>query len=267
MISMRGGRGLGDALYVQGVARYFVHLGCKLEILTDYPDIFRPLNGNVVTVPFKREPVDRLAHYSKRRGVSGTSQFEDCCIEAGLKDCVEFRIDWKPTNDELISRLKRQDKPIVVVQMARAPFGRSDGYGMEFLPDCSAIQHAIDLIKEKAFLVQIGAGAALYEFKGIDLDLTNLTSVSDVIDIGTVADGFLGFCSFIVPLAESLSKPALLVWSRKGLDSRDELIRKITPAKVLHGPCCKYVIDDCDRDHLKVAVDEFCHKIAGRAVL
>ena len=81
---------------------------------------------------------------------------------------------------------------------------------------------AIDALKGMAFLIQIGSGEPLFRFTGIDLDLTDQTSVCDVLDLASVADALLGYCSFFVPLAESFRKPALLVWSRAGLKSPQE---------------------------------------------
>ena len=42
MKTIRGGRGLGDALYVQGVVRHLVGLGQRLAVRSDWPEVFRP---------------------------------------------------------------------------------------------------------------------------------------------------------------------------------------------------------------------------------
>jgi hypothetical protein len=261
MISIRCGAGLGDAIYLQSVARHLVERGHKVEACCDWPDVFLPLGGKVTVSPFRRKPIDRLAHYSQRRAIAGTTQFEDCCIQAGIREAVDLRLDWQPVNVDLLSRLRASDKPVIVVQMPRAPFGRTDGYGMEFLPNCRRIQDAIERLCGRAFLVQIGNGERQFRFDGIDLDLADRTSVSDVIDVGYAADGFLGYCSFIVPLAESFSKPALLVWSRKGLNSRHDVVRTMKPTKILHRPSSRWVMDDCSDDELTGAVNALCDAI------
>jgi hypothetical protein len=265
MISIRGGAGIGDALYLQSVARHFVEKGEAIEACCDWPDVFRPLAGKVKVSPFRRKPIDRLAHYSARRAIAGTTQFEDCCIQAGIRDRVDLRLDWQIVNVGLVEMLRATGKPIVVVQLPRAPFGRTDGFGKELLPDCRRIQDAIDRLSGRAFLVQVGKGAPWFQFEGIDLDLVDRTSVAEMIDIGLAADAFLGYVSFIVPLAESFSKPALLVWSRAGLNSRHEVIRTIQPQKILHGPLSRWVMDDCSSEHLRNAVDALCDEI-GRKV-
>jgi hypothetical protein len=59
-----------------------------------------------------------------------------------------------------------------------------------------------------------------------------------------VAHGFIGYVSFIVPLAESLMKPALLVWSSRGLRGTHQYIQRITPKKVLHRPSSRWAMDN-----------------------
>lgn len=261
MKSIRGGAGLGDAIYVAGVARHLLARGEALEICTSFPDIYRQMQGRYRFASYRRAPVDIVAHYTGRRDKAGTSQFADCCITAGLPADLEFRLDWKPQNLDLIERLRAAGKPIIVVQMPRAPFARIDGFGAEFLPDCRTIQRAIERLKGRAFLVQIGTGKALHKFEGLDLDLANATSVTDVIDVAFAADAFLGQCSFMVPLAESFSKPALFVWSRRGLKSPHEVIRQMTPKKVLHRSTCRAVIDDCSEAELFKEIDALCEQV------
>jgi len=255
--------GLGDSLYLQSVVGYFVGKGYRVEVCSAWPDVFLPLAGKVVVSPFRRRRIDRLAHYTSRKSISGTTQFQDCCINAGISEPVALRLNWKVRNLGLVDLLRRAGRPIILVQLPRAPMGRSDGFGAEVLPDCRAIQCAIDTIGGRALVVQIGCGEPLYRFTGVDVDLANRTSVSDVIDLAASAHGLLGYCSFIVPLAESLGKPALLVWSRRGLNSEHDFVRAITPRKVLHLASSRFVIDDCSQQEISEAVDALCEQIAG----
>lgn len=261
-LSIRGGSGLGDAIYLQSIARALIEQGHHVEACTDWPDVFAPLGDDVTVSPFRRDRIDRLAHYSMRRGKEGTDQFADGCIQAGLAGPVEFRLGWNVKDDSWRERLRAAGKPAVLVQMPRPPFGRSDSFGMEFLPDFRTVQRAIDLLRGKAFLVQVGQGETLYPLDGIDLDLSNATSVCDLLDIATIADGFLGYCSFIVPLAEAQRKPALLIWSRKGMKSPHDVVRRMTPQKVLHRKdSSRFVFDDCQPHQMGAAVETFCRQI------
>lgn len=253
---IRSGRGLGDALYLQAVARHLVNKGQKLVACCDWPDVFRPLKGSVSVLPFTRERINILAHYSMRKIFKDTTQFRDCCLQAGITEKVELKLDWQPRNLELIQSLQR-DKPIVVVQLPRNPMNRTDGFGKELLPDCGVIQKVIDQLKERCTIVQIGSGTPLFKFQGVDIDLANKTTISDVLDVAYAADGFVGYCSFIVPLAESFDKPGLYVWSRKGLKSRESYISAITPKKILEKPISKSIIDDCPDTEILEATASF----------
>lgn len=257
MKSIRAGRGLGDSLYLQAVARHLVGKGQRLKVCSNWPDVFRPLGGSVQVVPFTRL-ADINAHYTLRKARGDTDQFEDCCIQAGIRERVEFRLDWKP-GKTLIDSLP---KPVVCVLLYRLPMDRVDGFAAELLPEFQQMQRLIDALKGRATIVQIGSGKPLREFQGIDLDLANKTSVSELLDVASVADGFLGYCSFLVPLAESLDKPALFLWSSKGVVSRTSYIRQITPKKILHKETSAYVFDaDQDPERgIEVLLSEIGHR-------
>lgn len=243
--SIRGGRGLGDGLYVQAVARYLLNRDKRpLEVCCDYPDIFRRHGDRVKVSPFRRTNISILAHYSLRKCLLGSDQFEDVCIQAGVPRNIELRLDWTLTDAALAERLKSHGKPIVCVQLPRAPMGRTDGFGAELLPDCRKIQVAIDALKGRALIVQVGSGKPLFRFTGIDLDLAGETTVCELLDVASVADAFLAYPSFVIPLAESFDKPSLLVWSSRGLRSGPRYVQQIRPEKILHKPSSSWVIDN-----------------------
>jgi hypothetical protein len=114
----------------------------------------------------------------------------------------------------------------------------------------------INQIRDRAFLVQIGSGKPLFKFEGLHLDISNQTTVCELLDVALEVDSFLGYVSFIVPLAESLNKRALLVWSRRGLRAGHEYVRRITPAKVLEKSTSRFVFDDASERELSDAARE-----------
>jgi hypothetical protein len=255
--SIRGGMGLGDALYVQSVVRHLVEKGESLKVCTAWPDVFRQLGPKVTTAPFSRQ-VQILAHYSAKKQKVGTTQFQDVCETAGIRGKVDLRLDWKVEDEKLVGWLKEtaDGRPLVLVQLPRAPMGRKDGFGAELLPDCRVIEKVIARLKERrALIVQIGAGASLYGLRGIDVDLANKTTVTQMLDVASAADAFVGYCSFLIPLAESFSKPALLVWSKRGLRSNHPYIRAITPEKILHKKTSRALIDDANETQIAEAAD------------
>ena len=263
--TIRCGRGLGDSLYLQSVCREYVKQGQRLKIATDFPDIFKPLGDMVSTMPFTRERIDIIAHYSLRKIYRDTTQFQDCCIQAGLSKNVEFKLDWKIVNSQLVEKLKiaSKGKPILIVQSPRSPMNRVDGYGKELLPDRYVLQDILDIISPKLFTVLIGNETPMFELNGIDLDLVKKTSITDLLDIAFVCDAIYGYCSFAVPLAESFDKKALFVWSDNGLKSRDQFISSITPRKILHKPTSFHVVDNWTKEQITEISNAFLQQGKG----
>ena len=256
MIDIRSGSGLGDSLYLQGVVRELVNRGeTDITVRTNFPDVFHSIKDHIHTVPFTKENTKQTAVYTLRMG-EPTSYFQDCCISAGLQGSVDFKMDWSVKNTDLIAELKSHNKPILLVQMVRKPMARDDGFAENLVPNCDRIQEALDQIGDKAYKVLIGAGENLHPFEGIDLDLSNKTTLHDILDLGYSCDAMLGYCSFMVPLAEQFSKNVLFIWSRKGLKDKHSFVRKVTPRKVLHRKSSRYVIDDCTPQELEKAVNE-----------
>jgi ADP-heptose:LPS heptosyltransferase len=140
---------------------------------------------------------------------------------------------------------------------------RSDGFANDLLPNWKTLDQ---LIQCEAFKVQIGQGAPLFKFHGIDLNLANKTSIADLLDIASLVDGFVGWCSFMLPLAESLGKPFFTLWSARGMRSREPFIRSLTPKKVIHRKDLSYhAVDDepFNRIHQKFA--DFLREVTRRA--
>jgi hypothetical protein len=253
--TMRGGRGLGDTIYLQSIAAEFVKDGHPICVASDYPEVFTPLGRKVRVIAFTRVGITILAHYSMRKGAEGTTQFQDMCLAAGFRRGVDLRLDWKVADQAIVDRVQAAGRPVVCVQLPRAPMGRTDGFGAEVLPNCERIQEAIDMIGDRATLVLLGSGRALYNFSGIDIDLTGKTSVSQLLDVASVSAGFVGYPSFFVPLAESFNRRSLIFWSTAGLRSAQPFISSITPAKVLHKKTSRAILDTASEGEISDAVE------------
>jgi len=253
---IRAGRGLGDAIYLQSVVRYYIQKNQQLTVATDWPDVFLPVKSNVSFIPFTRQHIDIIAHYSARKSFKDTTQFKDCCLQAGITDKVELKIDWIPQNHKLIKSLKSK-KPLIVVQLPRQPMGRADKYALDLLPEQKVMQSVIDQLKPHCTIVQIGKGNPIYTLDGIDIDLADKTSVADLFDIASIADGFVGYCSYLIPLAESFGKKGLYVWAYKGLRSVDQYINTIKPEKILEHKNSLFVVDNWENSKISGVIDEF----------
>lgn len=246
MKTIRCGRGLGDSIYLQSVVRYLIaETGEAYKVASDWPDVFAPLGDKVQVIPFTRNRIDIVAHYITRKGVENTTLFRDCCINAGIKNYPELRLDWPEAGGPLIDQIRASGKPVLCVQLPRTPMGRTDGFGAKLLPDCRVIQRLINRLRDKYTIMQVGKGEPLFEFSGIDIDLANRTAVRELLDVCSVADLFLGYPSYILPIAESFRKPAIMVWSRAGLESREMFINTVTPRKLIEHAATRYIIDDC----------------------
>jgi hypothetical protein len=260
--SIRGGSGLGDSLYVQPIARHLVKNGESVTICSDWPDVFTPLvkTGLAEVAPFHRGKVTHHAHYTRRKEYPETDQFEDCCIQAGVID-VDMCFDWELVAGKFIAQIRKESggRPIVGVAMPRRPCGknRDRDLGWELEPDWAFYQRVVDDIADSAYLIQLGTGEARACLRNIHLDLGNRTTVVDFLDVASICDGFLAWCSLFVPLAESLSRPGLFVWSHRGLTSRDRYTSTITPEKIFHKGSSTAILDRCTDKELEAAVSDF----------
>lgn len=260
ILKMRAGSGLGDSIYLQSIARYFVEQGHDVEVSTDYPDVFLPLAPHYRTIPMlKAQPFNVIAHYTQRRQNPAyrEDQFQSMCITAGIPADTELRMDWVVRNQALVDDVTRRaaGRKIVLVTLPREPFGRVDGMGLSLFPDCRLIDAMVAHFGDRAFVVQVGALKAksdgreykarpLFTYKRVDLDLTDKTSISDLLDLSLTADLNIGQCSWIIPMAESFNKPLIVLWGHGVRTDRNAFMQSVTPEKVLHGKKSFFAWDD-----------------------
>lgn len=238
---VRGGRGLGDSLYVRVVAEHLVKKGQKVTVCADYPGLFE--GAGVTVEPFGRNGIDVLAHYTFRKPNPGSTQWEDVCASARIEP-IPLRIEWTVKNRGLVDGLRALagEKPLIIVHGGRRPMGRTDGFGMELLPEKAAFDAVLKALGD-CFLVQVGQAEQVYPL-GCDVSLNGSTSVTDLLDLAKSCDAVVAQCSFAVPLAEVFDKPAMFVWAAKGLTAGSPYVRQITPVKVLSKPSSHYVMDN-----------------------
>lgn len=252
---IRGGRGLGDAMYVRPVADYFVKAGEQVRVQCDYPDVF--IGSGAAVEPFRRDGVNVLAHYTAGKYNPATNQWQDVCASAGVPE-LPLRFDWEIKNHALVDKLRADagGDPIIVVHGGRTPMGRKDLYGAELLPKKSAFDAALGVFAD-CYTVLIGGDAQLYPIH-TEADLIGKTSVSDLLDIGSICDGIVAQCSFCVPLAEVFDKPLLAIWAAAGMaEGIHRYLRAITPKKILSKPTSHHVIDDWGVQKIQNAARDF----------
>ncbi|MES2634019.1 MAG: hypothetical protein V4669_13680 [Pseudomonadota bacterium] len=251
---IRGGSGLGDSLYVRPVAEHYVRIGHTVTVKSDYPEVFA--GARVKVEPFTRQGTNVLAHYSSRKKYAETNQWQDVCINSGAGN-LPLKIDWQIRNRALINEVKAlaNHRPIVMVNGGRPPMGRTDGYGNEMLPSRAAFEQVIAGLTG-CFVVEVGKGSEVYPLSA-DLDLSGKTTPADLLDLASVARGLVGQCSFMIPLAEALDKPLMVVWASAGLKSGIEFIRLCAPKKILSKPSSQWVMDDAAPEVFEAAMRTF----------
>ncbi len=255
---IRGGSGLGDSLYVRPIAEHFVRAGHQVTVKSNFPEVFA--GAGVQIEPFTRVGTNVLAHYSSRKKYAETTQWQDVAINAGIPG-LPLSINWEIKNRPLIRRIKEKadHRRIVMVNGGRPPMGRTDGYGNEMLPARAAFEAVLVSLKD-CFTVEVGKGPEVYPLV-TDFDLSERTSPADLLDIASVASGLIGQCSFMIPLAEALDKPLLVVWAAAGLKSGTEFIRLCRPEKILSKPSSRWVMDDWSAEQILDVAHSFMEPV------
>ena len=255
MIRIRGGRGLGDSLYLRPIVDHLVCRGKRVVALSDYPDVFA--DSGAAVEPFSRTGVTVLAHYTAGKANPQTTQWQDILASARIDGALPLRFVRAVKNTALVADLKAQagNRPIIVVHGGRVPMGRSDGFGMELLPRKETFDCVLAALSD-CFLVRIGKAPLLYPLN-VDVDLNGSTSISDLLDIAVSADCFVAQCSFAAPLAEVFGKPLLAIWSASGLKSKTQFIAQITPRKILTNKTSSHVVDDWPTEKITECIHAF----------
>jgi hypothetical protein len=254
MSRMRGGSGLGDAIYMRPLAEALVRAGEEVTVCSDYPDVFT--GSGAQTEPFSRERITWLAHYTAGKANPKTNQWEDICASAGVAAPLSF--EWTVRNTGLIEevRSKAAGRPVVLVHGGRAPMARTDGFGKELLPRKAAMDAVLASFSD-CCTVRIGKGVETYPIK-TTIDLTDATTVTDLLDLGRACDAIVGQCSFIIPLAEVFDRRLLTVWAAHGMQGNmHPYVHQITPQKILSKESSMFVIDSWSDEQIRDEVRAF----------
>lgn len=250
---LRGGSGLGDSIYLRPICEAVIRQGEKLTVMSNFPGVF--IGSGATVEPFRRDGCNMIAHYVGGKMNPTTTLWQDMCAHCGITAPLSFA--WTIQNRALVFRLREKaaGRPIVIVHGGREPMGRRDKFGIELLPERAAFTAALAGLGG-CYTVRVGMGDQLYPLAA-DIDLSDKTSVSDLLDVATVAAGIVAQCSFAVPLAEVFDKPFLGIWAARGLVSRNDFIRTVTPSKILSKPTSGYVVDDWPAARITEAASTF----------
>lgn len=260
MKRVRGGAGLGDSVYVRAIVERLLAAGDKVEVCTHYPEVFADLPVSVK--PFDRFNIQVLAHYTAGKLVKTTNQWEDICISAKIEPFT-LKISWTVRNKKLVADLLAEaaGRPLVIVGAPHAPMARNDGFGKELLPEKMAFDSVLSGL-DGCFTVKIGKAEQPYQISA-NKDLSGVTSVTDLLDLGLSCDALVGQCSFVIPIAEAFDKPLMTVWAAAGMSpALHYYVSAITPTKVLSKATSWFVRDDWSAEQIEEVIHSFSHYFA-----
>lgn len=241
LVTLRGASGLGDAVYMYPVLKYYLEQGQCVEILTKYPEIYQPLAkmGLVITDRYAKQP-DRECRYAPRYPIQTTTTYQDTLILSGIEKHVPLEIEFTcnkkfsfPTN-----------KKVCVIRDIILPM-KQRGDEACLIPNGIRYQAIIDAYKDKVYFVLAGNKNSFnFKLTGIDLDLTDKLDIHGMLQLIEQSDICISQSCFFLPFAEALNKKNFVVFSAEGFTSPAKFYRHITPAKIINKPkIISYCID------------------------
>lgn len=238
MMELVASKGLGDALYMRAVALHCLRRGHDVSVFTGWPDVFSDLP--VHTKGLHQRTGDEDLRHAKpclhcRIGVvAHLDVFSMLCLQAGIVEPVEFRLDWRIRNIELVKRVRREaaGRPVLIFQPLKRAANLNDALAR---PDREAYADFV-ASRPEYFRVKIGHPGSVQGsgHPPCDLDLVGKTSVHDAIDLGASCDAAFGESSFVVVMAEAMDKPFTCMFSSRAIRSGRRHIANLRPERTFH---------------------------------
>jgi hypothetical protein len=239
------------------VLKYALENGEKTEILTKHPEIYEALRarGLIISDRYAKEP-DRECRYAPRYANQATTTYKDTLILAGIADNLPLEIEFECQ--------RRFDFPVgkkvCVIRKPSIPMKGKPG-GEVMIPDCNIFKQIIHAFRNEVYFVLAGnsEGDFKFQFKGIDLDLTEKLTVTELLQLIKQSDIALTQCGFFLPFCEALNKKVFIVFADKGMKSKYKFFPHITPKKVINKP--NLVGWSIDSEGPGVAIDSFARML------
>jgi hypothetical protein len=233
-----GPRGLGDALLVRAVALEWLARGEQVTVYTLWPMIFEDLPITIKGQP-ERTGDEDISHciacfHCRRPEVVPLDMFTRICHQAGLFEPVELRIDWKPTNAKIRDRVLRKanGRKVLIYQPPKIATG---GEQALYNPPADVFHRWLEE-RGDYYRIKVGHKSAAHELPHApcELNLFNLTTIKDVLDLATVGDLFFSQVCYLPTLAECLDKPSVTMFTRRQLEAKAARVRNLNPETFLH---------------------------------
>lgn len=234
-----GSFGLGDAIYLYNVVKYYVDRGEDVTIITRYPEVYAPLRCKTV------KPDQFInCQCSARTKEPDTNIYEDTLIMAGINDRLPLEFDYAFPYQKDRKPLTDSGRPTCVVRNLTAPAkGEEDAKVM--IPDVSIFQKIIDTFKDRVDFVSVGWQIGCeYKLNGLARDLSSINDLGEYFKTIDSADIVMTQPGHCVPIAEALNKKLFCVFARAGLESMEKRFRFTTPEKILTKKTSSWCVDD-----------------------
>lgn len=201
-VIVRGCSGFGDAIYLRAIVEWLLKNRGEVQytVATNFPTIYEGLD--VKAEPYFGETPNIDCNYTHRKEYGDTNQFQDMCINGGLP-YIEYTSELK----------KRDPKGFVIALPLYSPMGGSP----ESSPMMPFYREYFDLIRKHENVLQI---QSFHSFE-------NLVKLFNEAELVICQQGWG------TALAELLDVPAKVVFTQRGLDSKNKFIGSITPNKIL----------------------------------
>lgn len=212
--------GLGDAIYCWPIIQYFSER-MGVEVMTRYPIIYD--NLPVSCVPYDKN-FHLSLHYNKRRS-KPTDQYTDILKQCDLP-MIPFQFDFNyPCSDKIWNVLDQGKKICVVKEPCKAHMHKNKE-GVSVDPDPKEMQKYINKRKDEYFFISVGKAEKFKDRLDIDLDLTDKTSIPDLIQIIKASSLVLTQIGHLVPLAIAFRIDHKIFMPAEYTPFNENLIRK-----------------------------------------
>ena len=210
---VKGCTGFGDSIYLRAIVEWLVENrpGTEYVVASRFPDVFFGIDNIDIVDQIKGEPTVINCSYLDRKDYGDTNQFQDMCINGGLP-YVPF-----------VSKLKYRDPNGSVLALPLyAPMGGSPESSpmMPFFGDYD------DLLRKHKNVLQIRS----------EHSFENLVRLFNQAELVICQQGWG------TALAEMLDVPCKVVFTERGLKSKNKFIKSICPKKILTKDSSKAVI-------------------------
>lgn len=232
---LRGASGLGDAVYMYPVLKYYLEHGQHIELLTRYNEIYAPLQKYklILSDRYSKQP-EVECRYSPRYPDPSTTTYEDTLFFAGIRENIPLAIEFEKKAIKKLESLKGHK--ICVVRTPALPMkGREDAKIL--IPKAEFTQAIITNMSKAGYaIVSVGSRN---DFSGkplanVDLDLTDQLDIRQLLTMVSLADCVVTQPSFLLPFAETLNKPCFLLFSGLAMRTPRKFYHQIVPKKIIN---------------------------------